>query len=190
MISSTDLIRVSTLFLVLFTLVGAFDGVYFHWYKFKLHLHPQARQEHFIHTLRAFLLGLIVLALFGARVQGGLLLGTLFLMACDFVAEVADVLVEKKARKGIGGISQAETLVHITATSLRCMAIGFYLVAQPQESFSFRYISPSLPLDGYMFVGYAIAIVLLLGGVQQILVTEGWVPKSLKIHQKTIGAAA
>lgn len=135
-VTETTLVHASAIFLVLFALVGAFDGIYFHLIKFKLHLNKQSKVEHAVHTLRAFLLAPIVYFLFERNNVGiPLLLGTLFIVL-DFSAEVVDILVEKKSRENIGGISPAEYIAHVAATSFRTVAIVLLLLSKPIEAFS------------------------------------------------------
>jgi hypothetical protein len=63
----------ATILLGLFCALGVFDGLYFHLYKYKLHLYPSARREHLIHTLRAFVFVPMSFLLFVLN-TGGLLL--------------------------------------------------------------------------------------------------------------------
>ena len=80
---------------ILFALLGAFDGIYFHIYKYKLHLHPPAQFEHQIHSFRGVLFIPIVFLFFVLNSAGSLLWLGIALLAIDFVAELIDILIEK-----------------------------------------------------------------------------------------------
>ncbi len=137
-VSEMKLVELSAVFLFLFALVGAFDGIYFHLIKFKLHLNPQSRLEHAIHTLRAFLLAPIVYFLFERNNVGLSLLIGVFFVVVDFSVEVVDILVEKNSRANIGGISPEEYIAHVAATSFRLAAIALLLVSKPMEAYSLQ----------------------------------------------------
>ena len=118
---------VATTFLIFFTLLGAFDGLYFHIYKFKLHRLPEARLEHQIHAARGVLFVPISLLLFAYNSAGWFLWLGLFLLLLDITLEIVDILVEKSARKLIGGIHPPESALHVTATAARMAAIVLVL---------------------------------------------------------------
>ena len=76
--------------LVMFALLGAFDGIYFHMLKYKLHEHPPARFEHQIHTFRGLMFIPIALIFFVWNSSGILLWFGLTLLLVDFIAEIVD----------------------------------------------------------------------------------------------------
>ena len=119
--------QLATAALILFALLGAFDGVYFHMIKYRLHEHPPARLEHFIHTFRGVLFLPITLIFFVWNSAGMLLWIGLTLLVVDMVAEIVDILVEKQAREDLGGISPFESLIHVTATVFRMAALAIVL---------------------------------------------------------------
>ena len=77
--------QIATISLILFVLLGAFDGIYFHMIKYKLYKHPPAQFEHFLHTLRGFLFLPIALLFFVWNSAGSLLwLGLFFYLWISF----------------------------------------------------------------------------------------------------------
>ena len=152
--------------LVLFAILGAFDGIYFHMLKYKLHEHLPARLEHQIHTLRGLMFIPIALIFFVWNSSGIVLWLGLGLLGIDFIAEIVDILVEKDARKELGGISPAETVIHVTATGFRMAAIAIVLAFKPVTAYSIMEGAPLSPLPthlstlGVLFVG---GLILALG---------------------------
>ena len=152
--------------LVLFSLLGAFDGIYFHMLKYKLHEHPPAKLEHQIHTFRGWLFIPIALIFFVWNSSGIVLWLGLALLCIDFIAETVDIMVEKEARKELGGISSAETVIHVMATGFRMAAIAIVLAFKPTFAYSIIETRPLSPLPshlsniGTLFVG---GLILALG---------------------------
>lgn len=169
----------ATAFLILFALLGAFDGVYFHMLKYKLYQHPPARLEHQIHTFRGFLFIPITLIFFAWNSAGLLLWLGLGLLLIDLIAEVVDILVEKKARETLGGISPAESVIHVTATGFRMAALGIVLALKPIDAFGFHALTHHfepfpvyLATTGWLFaVGVMAALV--LQGMLALIQSEG-----------------
>jgi hypothetical protein len=127
--------QLATVFFGLFVLLGAFDGIYFHIYKYKLHLHPQAKLEHQIHTFRGLLFLPITLLFFILNSAGSLLWIGIALLIIDFIAELIDILVEKQARAELGGISPVESAIHVTATGFRMSALAIIITLKPIDAF-------------------------------------------------------
>jgi hypothetical protein len=170
-ISSDLLIHYGGVFLILFALIGAFDGIYFHLIKFKLHLNPASRLEHLIHTLRAFLFVPIVYFLFATNSTGYYLLTGILFFGLDLVTEIFDILVEKKSRENLGGISGAEYVTHVSATAARMLAVTLILIAKEPMAFSLQ--KSVLTTQGYpvFLIVFAKLFVLgtFLGGVISLL---------------------
>lgn len=159
--------QLATAALVLFALLGAFDGVYFHMIKYRLHEHPPARFEHLIHNFRGLLFLPIALIFFVWNSAGLLLWTGLLLLTVDMIAEVVDILVEKKARANLGGISSFESLIHVAATGFRMAALAIVLALKPIEAFmlnsvttDFSVLPQYLSLTGLTFTaGVLVALV-------------------------------
>ena len=160
--------------LVLFSLLGAFDGIYFHMLKYKLHEHPPARLEHQLHTFRGLMFIPIALIFFVWNSSGLVLWLGIGLLLIDFIAEIVDIMVEKEARKELGGVSSAETVVHVTATGFRMTALGIILALKPIGAYA-NSVSNSLPpfpthlsSVGTIFAA-GIGIALVVQGLQSVL---------------------
>ena len=54
-------------------------------------------------------------------------------------------MIEKEARKSLGGISSVESVIHITATGFRMAAIAIILALKPLEAYNLQYITNDLP---------------------------------------------
>jgi hypothetical protein len=121
--------------LVAFCLLGAFDGLYFHLIKYRLHEHPPARLEHFIHTLRGFVFSALGMIFFGLNSVGPLLLLGCALVLADIALEIIDILVEKEARRSLGGIDPKESVIHVFASSLKFSSIVLVLLTKNPASF-------------------------------------------------------
>ena len=128
--------QIATCCFLLFVFLGAFDGIYFHIYKYRLHEHPSSRLEHQIHTFRGILFIPITFLFFVVNSAGTLLWLGLVLLAIDFIAELIDVLIEKDARAPLGGISPVESAIHVTATGFRMAALAIVLVLKPISAFA------------------------------------------------------
>ena len=160
-------ITLAAVFLGVFCVLGAFDGLYFHMIKFKLHLRPQSRTEHLIHTARAFFFVPIALLFFAFDTRGSLLVFGLFLVLCDLALEVVDILIEKESRRSLGGISSTECAVHVFASSFRMAALAFVMSTKPEGAFV---VGPTASIvDMYPLelsvIGLGFAFFSLAGGV-------------------------
>jgi len=93
----------ATIFVALFGVLGAFDGVYFHLIKYRLYLYPESRLEHQIHTIRALVFIPMAYLFFVENVGGLLLHLALAVFVIDLILELFDILVEKDARRLLWG---------------------------------------------------------------------------------------
>jgi hypothetical protein len=131
----SGLLGSSLVLLAVAGLIGAVDGVYFHLWKYRLYARTASRLEHLLHSGRALLLpltlwfGYVAPRTFGALVVFGVV------ELCDFGLVVWDVSIENDSRRDLGGLSSAEYLVHVVATTLHSGAIALafasWLVASP-----------------------------------------------------------
>ena len=112
-------------------MVGAFDGVYYHYYKFRLHLYEKTKIEHFIHGTRGLVFAPIALIFFVFNVSGLIYLFGFGLLILDTALEIIDIREEKTAREIFGGTPFGETLAHIIATLFRVLALGFIIIERP-----------------------------------------------------------
>lgn len=122
--------------LIGFCALGAFDGIYYHIIKYKLHLHPETALEHKIHTLRGLVFFCLGILLFAINSSGPSLLIACALVAVDIFLEIVDIKVEKNARKNIGGIDSNETVLHVFASACKFSAAILVLMQKPGDAFS------------------------------------------------------
>ncbi len=161
---------ICTILLVLFCLLGAFDGLYFHLFKYKLHLHPSARKEHIIHTARAFVFVPMSLLLFVFNSEGIFLYAGIFLVLVDLGLELVDILEERKSRAPLGGISSEETAIHVFASSFKLAAITTLLLTKEAAAFTTMRAIETVPLPDYLrILGLLFAIGCLIGGIQSVM---------------------
>lgn len=158
--------------LILFSVIGAFDGIYFHLIKYKLHENPDSRLEHIIHAIRSFLFSPIALLFFVIDSRGGLLWLAIGLVMVDLVLETIDVLVEKESRRKIGGISSAESAVHVLATGFKTASLAFVMGAKPMLAWSLTSVMAakwSQQPTILVLVGSVFAISTFIGGVSHLV---------------------
>ena len=120
----------------LHALVAMIDGAYFHLYKYKLHTRPESIVEHFTHTLRAGTMAIAAILFFALDVGGTLLWCGLALVVVDLAVETWDVLLERRSRATLGGLSSAEYLSHAHAILLYAASYTLVLAAKPAGAFS------------------------------------------------------
>lgn len=162
--------QLATISFLLFVLLGAFDGIYFHMIKYRLFAHPPARFEHQLHTFRGILFIPITLIFFVWNSVGLLLWLGLLLLFIDFIAEIIDIIVEKAARAQLGGISPVESVIHITATGFRMAALAIILVLKPSGAFALQAVTCEFPpLPTYLhYIGLSFTIGLVLALLVQL----------------------
>lgn len=122
--------------LVAFTLVAAVDGLYLHLWTYRLHARADSRTEHLTHTLHACLYPVWVYLLFIRHSGGALLWLALAVVLVDFAVESWDVLIERRSRAGLGGLSSGEYWLHVVAITLRVAAIALVLAARPPAAWT------------------------------------------------------
>ena len=145
-----ELITISAILFVIHGLVGVIDGAYFHLRKYKLYAHPESFEEHVTHSLRSLTLTLSAWLLFVENVGGWLLWTAVAVLVVDLIVQTWDVLIERRSRTHLGGLSSVEYLVHTHAIFL---AAGFWTVAfisKPVEAWSFS--SPAFLAEDNPFI--------------------------------------
>jgi hypothetical protein len=157
------LVVAATICLILFTLLGSVDGIYFHLWKYRLYARAGSLWEHKLHTIRALLFIPMVWLLFVNNYGGLLLWSGLLVVAADLVVEMMDVLCERESRASTDGLSTGEYATHVAATSLRVTAIALILAAKPISAWSLS--APLVIAQSYpAWVGW-LAVNLLPGAV-------------------------
>lgn len=122
------LTTLSSLFLLGFAGLSLVDGVWIHLIRLRLYAHPASRAEHLLHTARALLFPVILLAVFAAPDTATLWLG-LAAVAVDQAVELGDTAIERRSRAALGGLSSGEYSLHVTLTTLRSAALAFAIAS-------------------------------------------------------------
>lgn len=122
-----ELQSIAVIFLIIFSLLSAIDGIYIHLIKFKLHEHIETKKEHRLHTMRSFLFFLTLLFLFYFKTSGYWLYLTVLVLLVDVIIESQDMLLEFKSRKNIGGLPSYEYFLHGILILLRNFSIGLWM---------------------------------------------------------------
>lgn len=146
--------------------LAAWDGVYYHLWRFRLFAHDASRTEHLTHTLRALLAGPLALMLFVVPVHGPSLWLALGLAVLDFAILVWDVFSEEQSRRALGGIPPAEYRIHVVAATLHAIGLTLAFAARPASAWHpMTSAAEPLPADvvrlGMIIVPGAIALGLL-----------------------------
>jgi hypothetical protein len=115
--------------------VAAFDALYFHMGRLRLHARPETQREHALHTANACLFPVTVYFLYCGNFGGWALLAGVGATVATFALEVVDVVHEKRARAGFGGVSGAEGALHFAMGVLRAFAFAFALAGKPLGAF-------------------------------------------------------
>ncbi|MBX7221070.1 MAG: hypothetical protein K1Y36_14070 [Blastocatellia bacterium] len=131
-----NLMYPATVFLMLFGVVAAFDGLYLHLWKYRLHTRAESLVEHRWHTLRVFLFLPVVYGLFYRNSGGWALWLTVILVGIDFGVALLDVLEENQSRASLGGLSSTEYAIHVVTMTLHTVAISLALAARPLAAWS------------------------------------------------------
>lgn len=161
----------ATVCFVLHALVAAIDGAYFHLYKYKLHTRPESIVEHFTHTLRAGTMAISAVVLFALNVGGLLLWAAFVLIGIDLVVETWDVLIERRSRAMIGGLSSLEYLTHAHAILLYAASYSLVLAAKPAGAFSSGaplLLKPAYPI-AVSAAGWVVAAGAMLTTIQHVV---------------------
>lgn len=131
-----NLANAAAVLLAAFTVLAAFDGLYIHLWRLRLHARPETRREHWLHTIRALLFPPVLLGLFAVPTGGVLLWVVLAAAALDLAAGLWDVAIERDSRAALGGLGTAEYVVHVAATMVHSGALALVLAARPGAAWS------------------------------------------------------
>lgn len=131
-----QMMTAATVFLMIFGIVAAIDGLYLHLWKYRLYARPESLREHKLHTAQGALFAPVVFFLF-YQDFGGLALWTAVLfLAFEQVVEILDVLDEWDSRASLGGLSSTEYALHAVAITARTAAVALALAAKPLAAWS------------------------------------------------------
>jgi hypothetical protein len=119
-------------------IIGALDGFYFHLWSLRLFARQGSKLEHAVHTMRALLLPLTLWFGFAAdRTTASLLVFGAVELA-DLAMVIWDVSIEHASRRDLGGLSRAEYLVHVVATTIHSGAIALAFASWPAAAWRFQ----------------------------------------------------
>jgi hypothetical protein len=131
-----QLMTAATVFLMIFGMVAAVDGLYLHLWKYRLYARPESLREHKLHTAQGALFAPVVFFLFYGDYGGPALWTAVLFLAFEQVVEILDVLDERDSRAGLGGLSSTEYALHAVAITARTAAVALALAAKPLPAWS------------------------------------------------------
>jgi hypothetical protein len=131
-----QLMSAATVFLMIFGVVAAVDGLYLHLWKYRLYARPESLREHKLHTAQGALFAPVVFFLFYQNFGGAALWAGVLFLAFEQVIEILDVLDERDSRASLGGLSPAEYALHVVAITARTAAVALALAARPPSAWS------------------------------------------------------
>ena len=182
-----NLMIAATICLMVFSLVAGFDGIYFHFYKYKLYARAESLYEHKMHTVSAVLFIPVVALLFAGNFAGVLLwLGVLFILA-ETVIEIADVLSERDSRASIGGLSPAEYATHVLAITFRVAALALALAAKPLSAWDLS--ASVVASQQYPEIVTTTALNMVIGNIVMVLVHIWLMQKKYRSEPKVYAQA-
>lgn len=144
--------------------IGAFDVLYYHVYRFRLYAQPSAQWETATHLARGLLFAAGAYLMTRYEPRGAWFWVVTGVIALDFVNNVADVLLEPRARAPLGGLPPLEYLIHIigaTASGLiggLWFAFGLPLADHPTELAPPGELPGWLALNGYLLAAGGLAM--------------------------------
>lgn len=115
--------------LVLYGILGFYDGVFLHLYKYRLHARAESKNEHISHTVRALLFPAILYFIFLNPSTLGFGIGLAF-VALDILTLTADAYMEGDSRKFMGGLPRWEYIVHLFVNGFHFAALSVFLAAK------------------------------------------------------------
>ena len=152
-------------FLLMFTggMVGAIDQLYYHIYKFKLHKLQIAFWEHLTHVGKD-LTYLLFFLLMNTQATGKWWRLYPFLAIVNFTNTMADVMLEPRTRKTLGGIPAGEYRMHCLIFLMDGLAMGLVLWgAQEYRELGDNLAWSPLHLPGLLAITPAMGILLAIG---------------------------
>ena len=145
----------STAALLVFLILGAVDGLYLHFWRYRLYARTASTREHLYHTIAAVTFAATLPAVFLWE-TGGLLLWTgVLLIGADLIVSLADMLAENDSRADLGGLSRGEYVLHMVIMTAKGSAISLALAARPEAAWAFDATWILRPLPAFAaFVGW------------------------------------
>ncbi|MEE6188303.1 hypothetical protein [Niabella digestorum] len=119
---------ISIILLIAYAVLGLFDGVFLHLYKYRLYEHKESKFEHLTHTIRAVLFSGILYSLFIGIENNQLFFIGIALIVLDIITLIVDAYVEKDSRKFMGGLPRWEYIIHLLVNGFHFASIAVFLV--------------------------------------------------------------
>ncbi len=125
---------------VCFAGLGAFDGLWLHLWRYRLH--QRARSEHRLHTVRAVLMpAQILFFVMNSSTGFWLWLGTLVVLV-DMAVVVWDAAIERASRSFQGGLPSGEAGLHQVLQSLHVAMLVCAAFTHPWAAWGFTPVVP------------------------------------------------
>jgi hypothetical protein len=135
--------------LIPLALLAAIDGLWIHLWRLRLHARPGCAREHRLHTARSILFPALLVLLYGRASSGLVLWLALGLAALDTLLEAWDTFEEPRSREALGGLTRAESLLHVVLVGLRSASLALVLVAQPVGAWSLTSGAATAPIPAW-----------------------------------------
>lgn len=119
--------NITMILLTLFALLGLYDGLYLHIFKYKLYEHTESRAEHVIHTIRSILFPTILYFLYLKSDSISFFIG-ITLILLDILTLAIDAFLENDSRKFMGGLPRWEYIIHLFVNGFHFAAISVFFV--------------------------------------------------------------
>ncbi|PBQ33918.1 hypothetical protein CNR22_19725 [Sphingobacteriaceae bacterium] len=119
---------ISIVLLILFALLGLYDGFYLHIFKYRLYENPASRKEHLTHTIRGALFpGILYFLYLRQDCAACFYIGMAFVLA-DIITLVFDAYLEKDSRDFMGGLPRWEYIIHLFVNGFHFASIAVLLI--------------------------------------------------------------
>lgn len=119
---------IAIILLTLFALLGLYDGLYLHIFKYKLYANAESRAEHIMHTIRGVLFPAILYFLYlKSDCTISFYIGVI-LVLLDIITLGIDAFVEKDSRVFMGGLPRWEYIVHLFVNGFHFASIAIFLI--------------------------------------------------------------
>ena len=145
----------ATLLLLLVSALAAFDGIYFHFLKGKLHATRGSRQEHWLHVALGLGFWGTVYCWYWRPVPGW---GVFFLIL-QWVTFTVDMVTERWTRRPQGGLPDAEKILHVSVYGTLLLSNALAVRAGPASTPGSRFGIELLLWGAAIFMIWQLALI-------------------------------
>ncbi len=124
--------HLATTLLILFALLGLYDGFYLHIFKYQLHNHSESRNEHITHTIRALLCPAILYFLYLQQNSPVCFYIGISLVILDIIVLGCDAYLEGDSRSWMGGLPRWEYILHLFVNGFHFAGVAVFLALKLQ----------------------------------------------------------